>query len=474
MPSGFVINETTLNDKLRALRTADYRESKFGIGGESLLEILGYTGRAYPGLSDALLIKLVRDFIGYNASADVLLMAFGLLRGCEAVSIGKRRELYLKKSNYLELFHKDDNAEYKKLTSADKRSEQLKLFAQRLAKKEESYINELSSAIVRTFTTAEALAKYIGNVDSYAKKKLDKNGKMLCYEPILQTPSYLKIPVDIDAADVAAPIIEHVSGELKGLVRRLEEAYSAPQVKKKATKAAVLPVKTVVLPAEAGMSPTESGKEGVYPVTKTLESLANAKRLPKKSYMALWGPWRDTFTQDNLPDYPVFNSRTDNKVLGVGRNFVYVAEAGANGAFAKEVHVEPGKEYEVCIGFNNNGSPDLNSTGATIAQQVRLATIFPKEVPPDKDCIVYAIISASNTRPLQIWDGATFVSSQIVTLRYKRGSAKIKVSGNANGRVLSENLFSNEGVYLGWHELDGLVPAGDSASGCVIYRLVAE
>ncbi len=144
------------------------------------------------------------------------------------------------------------------------------------------------------------------------------------------------------------------------------------------------------------------------------------------------------------------------------------------------MQVVPGREYEVYIGFINNGHPDHNETGETIAKQVRLASFFPREATPDKDGIVSAIISASNTKPLQVWDGATFVSSTFVSsekvaFRYKPGSARLYNGKHKEGLLLPpEKLFNSEGVLLGRDELNGLVHAGGQYSGHVRYILVAE
>lgn len=193
------------------------------------------------------------------------------------------------------------------------------------------------------------------------------------------------------------------------------------------------------------------------------------------AYQALaWGPARETFTMEVPASYPTFNSITNNPVLGDERNFVLVAEAGANGVFVDEIKIEAGKEYEVYIGYHNNAAANLNSTGVGIAQQVRLSSQFPATVKPSQKGKISAIISASNTNPTEVWDEAYFTSTEEITLRYKEGSAKIYNSFATNGQVLSENLFSVTGTYLGVNKLDGLMPGCAEYSGRVIYTLVAE
>lgn len=208
-------------------------------------------------------------------------------------------------------------------------------------------------------------------------------------------------------------------------------------------------------------------------VMLSVAAMSIASFLP--AYQALaWGPARDVFTMETPASYPTFNSITNNPVLGDERNFVLVAEAGANGTFSDEVRIQPGKEYEVYIGYHNNAAANLNSTGVGIAQQVRLSSQFPSVVTPSQKGKVSAIISASNTNPPEVWDEAYFTSNEEISLRYKEGSAKIYNSFATNGKVLSENLFSVTGTYLGVNELNGLMPGCAEYSGHVIYTLIAE
>ncbi|MDR1704571.1 MAG: DUF11 domain-containing protein [Clostridiales bacterium] len=254
--------------------------------------------------------------------------------------------------------------------------------------------------------------------------------------PLPQYPDKLPKPALNTGAvtQEASSVIQFVSGELTDLMKRLEELYYQPK------------------PPENNVIVT----------------------LPGKSSKAGWGPARDTFTKDSIVAYPVFNSMTDNPDLDDERKFVRIAEVGTHGHFADTIEVVPGREYEVYIAFHNNGFADLNRGGTTIAQQVRLATTFPAKIAPDSIGVVSAIISASNTNPLEVWDGIALTALQEVHLHYKAGSAKISINGNANGKIMPESLFSANGTYLGINQLDGLVPAGRRFAGHVMYTLVAE
>lgn len=208
-------------------------------------------------------------------------------------------------------------------------------------------------------------------------------------------------------------------------------------------------------------------------VLPALAILSIASFLPAYTTLA-WGPERPVYTMKVPAAKPTMNSITDNPVLGDERNFVRVAEKGASGTFVDEIQIQPGKEYEVYIGYHNNAASNLNSSGVGIAQQVRLSAQFPTKVSPSQRGTVSAIISAENTDPKEVWDEAYLTALEEVTLRYKEGSAKIYNSFATNGAVLSESMFSETGTYLGVNKLDGWLPGCAEFSGRVIYTLVAE
>ncbi|MFV0485146.1 MAG: DUF11 domain-containing protein [Candidatus Saccharimonadales bacterium] len=208
-------------------------------------------------------------------------------------------------------------------------------------------------------------------------------------------------------------------------------------------------------------------------ILPALALLSLSSFLPAYTAIA-WGPDRPTYTMEVPASSPTFNSITNNPVLGDERNFVRVAEKGANGTFVDEIQIQPGKEYEVYIGYHNNAAANLNSSGVGIAQQVRLSAQFPTVVSASQRGTVSAIISSSNTTPKEVWDEAYFTALEEVNLHYKEGSAKIYNSFATNGAVLSESMFSETGTYLGVNQLDGLLPGCGEFSGHVIYTLVAE
>lgn len=197
--------------------------------------------------------------------------------------------------------------------------------------------------------------------------------------------------------------------------------------------------------------------------------------LPVATYA--WGPERQTYTLENPADHVTFNSITNNNVLGDERNFVRVAEVGAKGTFSDEIKIEPGKEYEVYIGYHNNAATNLNASGVGMALDVRISAQFPSTVSASKKGKVSAIISASNATPKEVWDEAYFTtdSEADVVLKYVENSATIYNGGQLNGTKLGgEFLFSEKGIYIGYNSLSGKLPGCAEYSGHIIYHLRAE
>ena len=190
-----------------------------------------------------------------------------------------------------------------------------------------------------------------------------------------------------------------------------------------------------------------------------------------------WGPVRATYTNENPAEKATFNSITNNAGIGDERNFVRVVEAGSKKAYSDDVDVYADKEYRVYIYYHNNASSTYNKKEYQyrgIAQNVRVATQFPASLKAGETGTVSGVISATNTDPLKVWDEAFFHAKEDVNLYYIAGSAKIYNDWGANGKVLSTNLFSEEGTFIGLDELNGVILGCDEYSGQVIYTVVAR
>lgn len=201
---------------------------------------------------------------------------------------------------------------------------------------------------------------------------------------------------------------------------------------------------------------------------------AIAAMLP--SAVLAYGPERTTYTMQNPANEVTFNSITDNPVLGDERNFVRVAEKGSGNNFTGgTLKIEPGKIYEVYIGYHNNAKSSLNESGKGIARGVKVSAQYPTLVTPSQKGKVSAIISATNANPKEVWDEAYFTTDyNEVRLSYISGSAKIYNSFATNGSVLSTAMFQEGGTYIGMNTLDGVLFGCAEYSGHIIYELKAE
>lgn len=187
-----------------------------------------------------------------------------------------------------------------------------------------------------------------------------------------------------------------------------------------------------------------------------------------------WGPERPTYTMNSPAKYAVFNSITDNAAVGDERDFVRIVEKNTGGTYSSDIILEAGKEYEVFIYFHNDASSTFNDKEHNyvgVARDVRISSMFPTHLEADERGAIFGRISASNTVPKAIWDTAYITAQESLTLHYVSGSAKIYNRWRANGQVLSMNLFSEKGTFIGLNELNGVVPGCDIYSGQVVYTI---
>ena len=188
-----------------------------------------------------------------------------------------------------------------------------------------------------------------------------------------------------------------------------------------------------------------------------------------------WGPERATFTNAHPAGYVTFNSITDNVAVGDERNFVRVGEANSTDAYVDTLKIEPGKEYEVYIYYHNNAASNLNPSGKGIANGVKVSSAYPTKVKKGEKGMISGIITATDSNPTSVWDEAYLTTDyDEVVLRYKTGTAIIHNAGKVNGSVLSTNLFTKDGTYIGINKLDGRIPGCAEYSGYITYTLVAE
>ncbi len=187
-----------------------------------------------------------------------------------------------------------------------------------------------------------------------------------------------------------------------------------------------------------------------------------------------WGPARTTYTNEAPAHKAVFNSITNNAWVGDERDFVRIVEKGVNGTYTSQLKVEPGKQYEVFIYYHNDASATFNDADhqyVGVARDVRVNSYFPHELSKGERGIVSSTITATNTDPAAVWDEAYITATEDMTLHYVTGSAKIFNNYGVNGSVLSTNLFSAKGTFIGLNELNGVILGCDEYSGVILYTL---
>ena len=198
-----------------------------------------------------------------------------------------------------------------------------------------------------------------------------------------------------------------------------------------------------------------------------------------------WGPERQTFTLEQPATSPTFNSITNNPVIGDERNFVRIREAGA-GQFTDAVQVQPGRNYEVYIFFHNNASAIFNTDAARsgIAVNTRMRSSFPSRLSAGSRGTVIGEITSgtlldgvwtnSNVNPPRVWDEAFIYTDYDVRISFIPASARIFNNGNLNNSLMSTDLFSSTGTFIGYNNFDGLLPGCTQYAGYVIYQIRVE
>ena len=173
-----------------------------------------------------------------------------------------------------------------------------------------------------------------------------------------------------------------------------------------------------------------------------------------------WGPSRDTYTVAHPADHITFNSITDNPEVGDERNFVVVKDAAntSEGGWQDDVTVQPGKEYLVRVYVHNNAADSLNLTATNTRVMAALGTNTGTKVG------LTGYVSADNATPGEVWDDASFTSSNSFNMAYVAGSAKIYNNATgAAGRSVSDSIVDGSGALVGYAANDGKVP------GCFQY-----
>ena len=224
------------------------------------------------------------------------------------------------------------------------------------------------------------------------------------------------------------------------------------------------------------MKDKKQNKKKIFVSALTLAVLGG---LAAGGKVSAWGPERDTYTNANPAPQAVFNSITDNAAVGDERDFVRIVEVhedGTKDAYTNDLTIRGGHDYEVYIYYHNNASASYNTVEENykgVARNVKVSAAFPESLKAGEKGQVDAIISADRTLVPKVWDEAYITAEENVTLAYITDSAKIFNGGQANGSLLTTDLFSAEGTLLGYNTLNGVVYGCDEYSGHIVYRIRA-
>ncbi len=141
--------------------------------------------------------------------------------------------------------------------------------------------------------------------------------------------------------------------------------------------------------------------------------------------------------------------------------FLVGIRADEDAPYQRMMRIEPGCDYEVRILYHNDADTADGSEEGTTTEN-RLRAHFTKTVCPGKNGVVSVSISSVGTRIPVIWDGIEIQAEEEINICYKIASAKIFNGWIREGRILPQTLFTENGVYLGTDELNGVLPPGSN------------
>lgn len=203
---------------------------------------------------------------------------------------------------------------------------------------------------------------------------------------------------------------------------------------------------------------------------------------------ATWGPERKTYTNNNPAPSATFNSITDNAALGDERSFVRVAEYKSGNKLTNNLTLEADKLYVVSIYYHNDASDSTNflmdkdnnyildangnvQAGPGVALDVRAISSFPTELKAGETGDIVGKIVSSNATPKAVWASAGVTAAQDMKIAYVADSATIYNGWATNRHKISRYLFTDDGVFLGLDQLNGVILGCEKYSGQVTYIL---
>ena len=185
---------------------------------------------------------------------------------------------------------------------------------------------------------------------------------------------------------------------------------------------------------------------------------------------------QETNTFSKLANHVIFNSVTDNPYYGDERKFFKIRKLGEP-FYSTNIHLIPGEEYEAEIFFHNNANPILNKKENNymgIALDVKLNVWLPATIKKGQTLLAKATISATHPKP-QVVFSEVYLSSleRTVALRYKMGSGIFINNSKISGQLVSGTIL-DEGIKLGYENLNGILPGGPDYAGKVRFQFKVD
>lgn len=147
-------------------------------------------------------------------------------------------------------------------------------------------------------------------------------------------------------------------------------------------------------------------------------------------------------------DHVVFNSFTNNPVVGDERPFLAGSMNGGN--VQDRVLVKNGDVVTLRIYVHNNADPNKIGAEAAKAKNVRVSVLVPNDTKADHNLTAY--IKAANANPGTVTDTMSIAGDKAMSLEYVKGSAKFdhKADG-VNRRVdaVDDSIVTQNGASLG-------------------------
>lgn len=188
-------------------------------------------------------------------------------------------------------------------------------------------------------------------------------------------------------------------------------------------------------------------------------AVAIAISVPATSFASYFPADRQTYTcgatrpDGTTPcegaDHVVFNSFTNNPVVGDERPFFAGSLNGAN--VQDRVQVKDGDVITLRAYVHNNADPNKIGAAAAVAKNVRVRVLVPNDKKADHNLVSF--ITASNAAPNPINDTMSIFGDKAMTLAFVPGSAKFSHSTDGSPTQqtdsVDDSIVSGNGASLG-------------------------